>query len=134
MGAIDEGFSQINLAAVSQIFGKRFHELPEHARFDPLLHPAVNRLIRRVLARKRFPRSSGPKDPEHPVEYAASFNARTAFAVLTKFWFWDETLDNTPLLVSELHGLLDHIRAPDAIALDDVLKTDRTSNTCRRGF
>jgi hypothetical protein len=31
MGAIDEGFSQINLAAVSQILGKRFHELPEHA-------------------------------------------------------------------------------------------------------
>jgi len=122
MGAIDEGLSQIDLAAVSQIFREGFHELPEHACFDPLLHPTVNRLIRRVLAREGFPRSSGPKDPEHSVENPAGFNARTAFAVFANLWFRDETLDNTPLLVSELHGLLDHIRDPDAIASDRVLK------------
>jgi hypothetical protein len=31
VGAIDEGLSQINLAAIAQILCERFHELPEHA-------------------------------------------------------------------------------------------------------
>ena len=81
MGAIDEGLSQIDLAANAQILGERFHELPEHARLDPFLHSTVNRLIWRVLARKCFPRGACPKDPEHSVEYAASFHARTPLAV-----------------------------------------------------
>lgn len=81
MGAIDEGLSQIDLAAIAQILGKRFYKLPEHTRLNPLLHSTVNRLVRRVLARKCFPRSACPKDPEHPVEYASSLDARTTFAV-----------------------------------------------------
>jgi len=60
MGAIDEGLSQIDLAAFAQILGERFHNFPEHARLNPLLHPTVDRLVRRVIARQRFPRSSGP--------------------------------------------------------------------------
>jgi hypothetical protein len=122
VGAIDEGLRQIDLTAVAQIFGESFYKLPEHARLDPLLHPAVNRLIRRVLARKRFPRCSGPKDPEHSVENVASFDARATFPVFANGWLRNQSLDNTPLLVGELHGLLDHIRDPDAIASDHVLK------------
>ena len=122
MGAIDEGLSQIDLAAIAQVLGERFNELPEHARLDPLLHPTVDRLIWRVLARESLPRRPGPQDPEHSVEHATSINARTTLAVFANSWFGDETLDNTPLLVGELHGLLDHIRDPSAIVPDHVLK------------
>ncbi|MGE0399688.1 MAG: hypothetical protein AB7T06_23435 [Kofleriaceae bacterium] len=37
-------------------------------------------------------------------------------------WLGDQRLDNTPLLVRELHVLLDHLRDPDAIASDHVFK------------
>jgi len=30
MGAIDEGLGQIDLAAITQIFGERFDDFPKH--------------------------------------------------------------------------------------------------------
>jgi hypothetical protein len=100
VGAIDEGLGQIDLAAVAQILGKRFDDLPEHARLDPFLHPTVNRLVRRVLARQCFPRRSGPQDPKHSIENTTSFDTRTPFAVLAYSGLRYQTLNNTPLLVS----------------------------------
>lgn len=127
MGAIDEGLGQIDLAALTQVFRERLENLPEHALRYPFLHAAVTRLVRRVLTRQRFPRSSGPEDPEHSVENTSRFDPRTTFAVLANFGLWDQRLDDTPLLVSELHVLLDHIRDPNAIALDHVLKNRSNS-------
>src|SRR5213592_3510829 len=112
MGAINEGLRQIDLAALTQVFCERFEHFPEHAGRYPLLHAAVTRLVRRVLTRQRFPRRSGPENPEHSVENTARFDARTTFAVLANFRLGNQRLDNTPLLVSELHVLLDHIRDP----------------------
>ncbi len=60
MGAIDEGLGQINLAALAQVLGERFENLPEHAVLDPLLHSAMTGLVRRVFARQCFPRCTGP--------------------------------------------------------------------------
>ena len=122
MGAIDEGLGQIDLAAVTQVRCERLEDLPEHAVSDPLLHPAMTGLVRRILTWQRFPRSSGPKDPEHPVEDASRFDSRTTLAVFAHFGLRDQRLDNTPLLVSELHVLLDHIRDSDAILPDHVFK------------
>src|SRR5882672_4846904 len=79
-------------------------------------------LVGRVLTRQRFPRSSSPKDPEHPVENASRFDARTTLAVFANFGLRNQRLDNTPLLVRELHVLLDHIRDPAAILPDHVFK------------
>ena len=122
MGAIDEGLGQIDLAALTQVFRERLENFPEHALHHPFLHSPVAGLVRRVLARKRFPRSSGPQDPQHSVENASRFDARTTFAVLADFRLGDQRLDNTPLLVSELHVLLDHISDPNAIVPDHVLE------------
>lgn len=121
MGAIDEGLGQIDLAALAQIFGERFKDPPEHALRDPFLHAAMAGLIGRIVARQCLPRCAGPEDPEDPVENATCIDARTTLAVFADFGFGDERLDNTPLLVGELHGLLDHIRDPNAIAFDHVL-------------
>lgn len=122
MGAINEGLGQINLAALAQVFCERLENLPEHALRDPLLHSAMTGLVRRILTWQRFPRSSGPEDPEHAVENASRLDARTTLAVFANFGLRDQRLDNTPLLVSELHVLLDHIRDRDAILRDHVLR------------
>lgn len=134
MGAIDEGLSQIDFAAITQVLRQCFKDLPEHTVLDPLLHTAVTRLVGRVLTRQRFPRSSGPKDPKHSVENVASSDTRPPLAVLANVGFRDQRLDNTPLLVSELHVLLDHIRDLEAIVSDHVLKTDLTTGTCQCRF
>src|SRR5689334_21501524 len=127
MGAIDEGLGQIDLAAVTQVLCERLEDLPEHTVRNPLLHPAMTGLVRRVLTRQRLPRSSGPKDPEHPVENASRFDSRTTLAIFADFGLRDQRLDDTPLLVSELHVLLDHIRDPDAIPVDRVCKNRSNS-------
>lgn len=121
MGAIDEGFRQIDLAAVPQVFSERLEHFPEHACLDPFLHPTVNRLIRRVFAGQRFPRRAGPEDPEHAVEHAARRHAWATLAVLSRFGMWDQRLDNAPLLVGELHVLFDHNRDRNAIGFDHVV-------------
>jgi hypothetical protein len=106
--AIDEGLGQIDLASRTQIVRESLEHFPEHTLGYPLLHPAVNRLIWRVLARECDPRCTGPKDPEHSVENIAWRDTWAALAVLASLRFGDQRLDNTPLLVGELHGLLDH--------------------------
>lgn len=109
MGAIDEGLGQIDLAAITQVLCECLEDSPEHTVLNPLLHPAVTRLVWRVLARQCLPRCSSPEDPEHSVENAASSDARPPFAVFANVGLGDQRLDDTPLLVSELHVLLDHI-------------------------
>jgi hypothetical protein len=122
MGAINEGLGQIDLAAITQVSSERFEDPPEHAVLYPLLHAAVARLVRRVLTRQRLPRRAGPQDPEHAVEHATGIDTWPTLAVFANGRLRDQRLNNAPLLVGELHVLLDHIRDPDAIASDQVFK------------
>jgi hypothetical protein len=131
---VNEGLGQIDLAAITQILSERLEDLPEHTLADPLLHPAMARLIRRVLRRQRFPRRSGPQHPKHSVEHMAGWHSRTTFAVFARRAAWDQWLNNTPLLVGELHGLLDHAADRSSRFLQSDLKTDRTPATWRRRF
>jgi hypothetical protein len=122
VGAVDEGLGQIDLAANAQVLCQRLQDLPEDTVGHPLLHSAMTGLVRRVFARQRLPGCSGPEDPQHAVENAARFDAWATLAVLANSGLGDQRLDNTPLLVSELHVLLDHIRDPNAILCDHVLR------------
>src|SRR5579862_10000411 len=108
MRAVHEGLGQIDLAALAQVLGERLEHPPEHTFGDPLLHATVDRLKWWILTRQRTPRCSGPENPEHPVEHVARLTTWSAFAVLATLWLGNQRLDNTPLLVGELHGLLDH--------------------------
>jgi hypothetical protein len=121
MGAINEGLGQIHFAAVTQVLRERLEDPPEHAVRYPLLHPAMTRLVRRVLAGQRFPRCSGPEDPEHAVEHAAGVDTRPTLAVFSNVGLRDQRLDDTPLLVGELHVLFDHNCDHNAIDWDHVL-------------
>jgi len=134
MGAIDEGLSQIDLAAITKVLGERLEDLHEDSFVHPFLHPAMAGLVRRVLGRKRFPRRTRPKNPQHSIENATRLDTRASLAVLSRLPDRDQRLDNTPLLIGELHVLLDHVEDPAATFLHVVLKSDRTSTTCRSRF
>jgi hypothetical protein len=62
------------------------------------------------------------------------WNAWPPFAVFPWLWCRNQRTNNTPLLVSELHGPLDHAADRAAPFLSDFPKTDRTSTTSRSGF
>src|SRR5215471_7007415 len=134
MCGVNEGLGQIDLAAITQILGERLEDLPEHTLADPLLHPPMTRLIWRVLRWQRLPRRSCPQDPKHSVEHLTRRNSRTSFAVFARRAAWDQRLDNAPLLIGELHDLLDHAADHSSRFLHDDLKSDRTPATCRRRF
>jgi hypothetical protein len=134
MGAIDEGLGQIDLAAIAKVLGERLEDLHEHSFVHPLLHAAVAGLVRRVFGGKRFPRRTRPQNPQHSVEDATRLDARASLAVLSRLPDRDQRLDNTPLLIGELHVLLDHVEDPAATFLRLFLKSDRTSTTCQSRF
>lgn len=94
----------------------------------------MNRLVRRVFARKRFPRCTSPQNPKHSVENVASADTRSALAVFANTRFGDQTLDDTPLLVSELHVLFDHIHDRNAIDSDHVLRNRSKFADLERAF
>ena len=134
MRAIDEGLGQIDFAAIAKVFGERLQNLVEHTLLDPFLHAAMAGLVRRVLARQCLPGRTGPQDPEHAVEDAASWNSRTALSVLAALGFRDQSLDSTPLLVGERHVLLDHASDRTASSWRTNLETDPNPATCGRSF
>ena len=134
MGAVDEGLGQVELAAVAQVGSERLEHTPEHALTNPLLHAAMAGLIRGKFARQRLPRRTGPEDPEDPVEHGTRGHAWAALAVLTWRRRGDQRPNNTPLLVRELHGLLDHVRDPAATFRARIPKSDRKSPTSRSRF
>jgi hypothetical protein len=104
VGSVDESLCQIKLAAIAKVSGERLEHFHERSLSYPLLHASMTRLIRRVLARQRFPRSTRPQDPQHSVQDAAGRNTRPPFAVTPALDQGDQRLDDSPLLVGEFHS------------------------------
>jgi hypothetical protein len=65
---VDKGVLQIQIAFVEECLGEDLEDAPQHARADPLLKPAVARLIRRIPVWQVGPRSAGPQDPQNDSE------------------------------------------------------------------
>src|SRR2546422_9331322 len=65
---IDEGFGQIDLAAVSQVFGESLEQDLKASGSLPQLKATMAGLIRRVAAREIGPRGARAADPEDGVE------------------------------------------------------------------
>ncbi len=65
---IDEGFGQIDLAAVPQVFGESLEQDLKASGSLPQLKATMAGLIRRIAARQIVPRSARAQDPEDAVE------------------------------------------------------------------
>ena len=67
-GRVDEGLTEIDLAAVAEIFREPLQQPIEPATALPGLKAAVTGLIRGIAPRQVMPRRPGAEDPEHTVE------------------------------------------------------------------
>ena len=63
MGAVDEGFGQVQLSALLQIAGESGEDRVQDPLALPLLEAVVARLIRRIAARQIRPRRPGAQHP-----------------------------------------------------------------------
>jgi len=64
---VDEGFGQIYLAAVSQVFGESLEQELKASGSLPQLKATMAGPIRRIAARQIVPRSARAQDPEDAV-------------------------------------------------------------------
>jgi hypothetical protein len=102
MGSVDKRLGEIEFSTVAKILCERSKNFHEHAIAYPLLQSAMTRLIRRILARQRSPRSAGPQHPQDPVEHRARLNARSSFAVAATL-VRNQRREDIPLLIREFH-------------------------------
>jgi hypothetical protein len=105
MGAIDVRLGQVELAAITQIFGEPTEDALKRLVFDPRLESTVTRLVRRIAARHVRPRCAGAKHPEHAVEHVSDFNVRPTALRRRSLQFLDgkAALERFPLLIADVH-------------------------------
>jgi hypothetical protein len=110
-GRIDEGFTQIDLPAVAEIFGEALQEPIESAAALPLLKAAVAGLVRRVALRQIRPRGAGAQDPQHAVEHGARIGPRPATTIRSTARP-KRRFEHRPLGVGEVHAARYDARSP----------------------
>ena len=105
MGAVDEGFAQVDLAALPKILDQRGQDSIEDALPLPLLKAIVARLIRRVAAWKIRPGRARTQYPKDPVEHVSRIPPRAPSACRRSvpLWLGDTAPNCLPLLVGEIH-------------------------------
>ena len=101
---IDEGFTQINLPAVAQVFGEPLQELVQTARPLPELEPSMAGLIRRIARREIVPWGAGAQDPEHAVQHGARIRPRPP-ATVGPTARPKRRFEHSPLSVGQVHAV-----------------------------
>ena len=103
-GGIDEGFGEIEFAAVAEILREPLQQPVEPAAALPLLKAAMTGLIRRIAARQIVPRRPGAEHPEHAVQHRARIGPGPAASIgappRTEGRF-----EHGPLGVGEVHAV-----------------------------
>jgi hypothetical protein len=123
VGAVDEGFGQVDLAALLKVSGESGQDGVQNAPALPLLEAVVARLIRRVAAREIRPRRSRAKDPQDPVEYVPGIPPRSSATGrrAVPLWLGDAASNRLPLLVGEIHRRrYKHLLRPMEIASSNM--------------
>ena len=105
MCAVDEGFAQVKLAAITKVFCDRVKGRLQDSALGPLLKSSVTGLIRRISRRQVGPRSAGAQDPEHAVQYGPRINPRAtaAFSRRRKLVLRKVRPNRGPLIVGDIH-------------------------------
>lgn len=103
-GRIDEGLTEIDFAAVAEIFREPLQEPIEPATVLPLLKAAVTGLIGRIAPRQVMPRRAGAEHPEHAVQDGARIRPGAPAAIRTPPRT-ERRFEHGPLGVSEVHAV-----------------------------
>jgi hypothetical protein len=100
---VDEGFGEINFAAVAEIGGQAFEQAIQSPAALPELKPTVTRLIRRVAGRQIGPGRAGSENPQHAVEDGTRIGPGAPASIRTAAGP-KRRLENGPLGVGEIHA------------------------------
>jgi hypothetical protein len=103
-GGVDEGLTEIDFAAIAEIFREALQQPIEPAAALPLLKAAVTGLIGRIAPRQVVPRRAGAQHPEHAVEDGARIGPRASAAIGTPPRT-ERRFEHGPLAVSEVHAV-----------------------------
>ena len=103
-GRVDEGFAEINFAAVAEVFGQALEQPVEAPGPLPQLESAMTGLVRRIVPRQIRPRGAGPENPQHGVHHATRIRPGPAASVRPPLRTKDR-FEHGPLLVSEVHAV-----------------------------
>jgi hypothetical protein len=103
-GRVDESLTEIDFAAVAEIFREPLQQSVEPTTALPLLKPPVAGLIRRIAPRQVVPRRPGAQHPEHAVEDGARIRPR-ASASIGAPPRTERGFEHGPLGVSEVHAV-----------------------------
>lgn len=101
-GRVDEGFGQIDFAAVSEVLGETLQQAIEAARPLPHLKPAVAGLVGRIPPRQIRPRGARAQDPEDRIEYGPRIGPRPSAAIGAAARP-ERGLEHGPLFVGQVH-------------------------------
>ena len=103
-GRVDEGLTEIDFAAIAEVFREALQEAGEATRSLPLLKAAMTGLIGRIATRQIVPGRARAQHPQHTVENGARIAPRTPPAIgpsaRTKRRF-----EHGPLGVGEVHAV-----------------------------
>ena len=100
---VDEGFGQIDLAAVSQVFGESLEQDLKASGSLPPLKATMAGLIRRIAARQIVPRSARAQDPEDAVEDRPRRRPGAPSSIRSTSRSKDR-FEGGPLLIGEIHA------------------------------
>ena len=103
-GRVDEGFTQIDLAAVPEVLGEALQQPIEAARALPALEATMARLVRRIARWQVVPRRARAQDPEHTVHDGARIGPRPAAPVRATARA-ERRFEHGPLGVGEVHAV-----------------------------
>jgi hypothetical protein len=78
---VDKRLLQPEFAACQEVFAQRAQDAIQHAGLSRLLEAPMAGLVGTVSRRKIVPRRTGPQDPQHAIQYAASIAEAASPAV-----------------------------------------------------
>lgn len=103
-GRVDEGLTEIDLAAVAEIFREPLQESIQAAAVLPLLKAAVTGLIGWIAPRQVMPRRARAQYPEHAVEDGARIRPRAPASIRAPPRT-ERRFEHGPLSVGEVHAV-----------------------------
>lgn len=103
-GRVDEGFTQIDLAAVPKVLGEALQQPIKAARALPELEATMAGLVRRIARGQVVPRRTRAQDPQDAVHDGARIGPRPAAPVRATTRA-EGRFEHGPLGVGEVHAV-----------------------------
>jgi hypothetical protein len=104
VGAVDEGFGQVDFALRFQVLGERTKDALQRPIAYPVLKAPVAGLIRRVARGQVLPGRAGAQDPKHAMQDVERVPVGSPTDThVGRLLLREQRLDELPLIRGEIH-------------------------------